>query len=415
MLNSDLLNRYQNVTLLAAAFTIPLLPTAAPFPIALFTILSILNIVKTKTVSRLSPLSISLILFYLLHIVWLIGTENMGRGLFIIEVKLVLLVVPLAFLGYSFKGRKTLDRIQMAFVIGAFIHGLICLGQSSYRYYLLNESHLVFYTSGFSFMMHPSYLAVYLNLAIGILYFNLWREELNLNWILKILSGVTILLLSLFVFLAASKVGILMWAMIVLIMISYAFYRAKNKLVPFIGLAIIVVFLAIIRKVSAVTSERLGLLVDIISGKTIADNNSTESTAVRVLVYKTDFALIAEHPWLGQGSGDFRDALIKAYENRGYMVPAKKHYNAHNLFFESWIALGIIGFLSSVSMFVFLFYQAIKSKNKTFISFGLLFLLLSLFECSLSIRLGIMFFSFFAVLYGQYELSVKIDSNLETD
>ena len=94
----------------------------------------------------------------------------------------------------------------------------------------------------------------------------------------------------------------------------------------------------------------------------------------------------------------------------GDLVP-----NAHNLFFESWIALGIIGFLSSVSMFVFLFYQAIKSKNKTFISFGLLFLLLSLFECSLSIRLGIMFFSFFAVLYGQYELSVKIDSNLETD
>lgn len=415
MLNTNVLNRYQNYLLIAVALVIPMLPAAVPLLVGGFTFLSILHIYKKREISSISKVSISLIVFYLLQVFWLIGTENMHRGLFVTEVKLALLIVPVSFFGYQVRDIKLLDKILLAFVVGSIGQGMMCLGQSLYHFYVLGESHLVFYTSGFSFMMHPSYLAIYLNLSICILFFNLWRMDIQRKGWFKVLSILAMFFLSLCVFLAAARVGVLMWAVVVLMMISYTFLKLKNKMIPLIGIALVTVFIVLIPSLSPVTSERLGLLVNVLSGETIVDGKSTESTAVRVLVYKTAFELVMQNPWLGQGSGDFRDALIAAYHEHGYEVAATKHYNAHNLFLESWIGLGILGLLSSFAMFFLLIRQAIVSRNKVYLSFVVLFFILSLFESSLSVRLGIMFFAFFAVFFSQFELSKQTALDVEIE
>ena len=85
---------------------------------------------------------------------------------------------------------------------------------------------------------------------------------------------------------------------------------------------------------------------------------STESTAVRYLVYSSTFEVLRSQDWFGQGTGDFQDVLDDIYNEKGYTSAAEEHLNAHNLFLQSWISLGIPGLIIVLGIFLVMTVQA---------------------------------------------------------
>ena len=112
----------------------------------------------------------------------------------------------------------------------------------------------------------------------------------------------------------------------------------------------------------------------------------------------------------GMGTGDFQDELDKIYEERGYKFAHARHLNTHNQFLQSWIALGIPGVTLILGIFIVMFQQALKNRDWLYVGFTTIFLVISLTESSLYMQAGVVYFSFFAVLFAR-----KSQSNPEPE
>ena len=70
-------------------------------------------------------------------------------------------------------------------------------------------------------------------------------------------------------------------------------------------------------------------------------------------------------------------------------------FNAHNEFLQSWIDLGILGFISILTVFVVSIRLAIINRNYLYFAFLTLFLICCLSESMLARQKGIVFYAFF--------------------
>ncbi len=112
----------------------------------------------------------------------------------------------------------------------------------------------------------------------------------------------------------------------------------------------------------------------------------------RFKVWQAAFAMIKDHPILGQGIGTFMDNFRK------YMPNLIIQY-AHNCFLQIWAETGIFSLLSFLGFLVLLFSEWIKAfnKNHNFLILGLLcgifgFLVHSFFDTDLySLQLSMLF------------------------
>ena len=147
------------------------------------------------------------IAFYLLHIIGLIYTNNISFGLFDIQVKLYLLVFPLILASKPLES-KNRQRIFLALVAGCIGTILFLLFRATYLYFAFGENDF-FYEPLSSYLLHPSYLAMYITVAIAWLLINLVKPKKNETHISPILSILCIALFTLFIVMLSSKTGVL--------------------------------------------------------------------------------------------------------------------------------------------------------------------------------------------------------------
>ena len=105
--------------------------------------------------------------------------------------------------------------------------------------------------------------------------------------------------------------------------------------------------------------------------------------------------LIKENFWTGLGNGDTKEALTEKYNELGYNKAAELRLNAHNQYLETFLALGISGFLVlSVLLFAPLFFS---HGNLDFLLrfFIFIFAVNFLFESMFNTQAGMIFFMFF--------------------
>jgi len=125
-----------------------------------------------------------------------------------------------------------------------------------------------------------------------------------------------------------------------------------------------------------------------------------ESTGSRILVWQSGWQIIQEHPFFGVGTGDVKDALLEEYSHKGIKYAYSRRLNAHNQYLQTYLSVGLIGFLVLVAMLVWPGILAFRRKNYIYFFFILLvsmnILVESMFEC----QAGIVFYAFFnAVLF----------------
>ena len=111
----------------------------------------------------------------------------------------------------------------------------------------------------------------------------------------------------------------------------------------------------------------------------------------------------------GSGSGDVKDVVVEAYGANGCTDLQEIGFNLHNQYFQTLVALGIIGLLLLASIFAFpLFGVRFDVASSAALAFLFIVAINLLFESMLERIAGIMFFAFF---YGLF-FCVKPRSNI---
>lgn len=353
----------------------------------------------------LLPISLFAGLF-VVYVFGMVFTQNTDAGWFDLQVKLSMLVFPVLLLTGTF-GIRQYSTILLCFIAGNVFTSLICLGSSIYDYVLTNEVH--FFYGAFSLFLHPGYSAMYIDLCIVILLLSFSHD----GYIIPISSGgrvVFIIFFSCIVFLLSSKSGLIVLMLIYLIAIL-SFVLNSGKYFSGIFLLIVVVSgsYLLIRNVPEV-GDRFRSIVKAFN-ETKIDKTSSESTSIRIVIWQKDIELIREHFLTGVGTGDVKDELLEKYKADGITGAYKMDLNvnkpisvlnAHSQFLQTFIAIGIFGFVLFMSGFVYPIINSIKRKNYLYLGFLVIVILNFATESMLETQAGVLFYAFFnSLLYKE--------------
>ncbi len=345
------------------------------------------------------PISIwAVIIFYLLHVISMLYSENHVYGLRDLETKMGLLFFSLAaiYIPRTINESKWFSKM---FITSTVLAIVVCFVHSVALFLETRQAQVFAYDS-FSFLMHPTYFTMLLNLAFLIhLFIN---RPLSLSE--KIACQVVYFLILTAVVLTSSRAGLVIFFLTSFAFLIYIF--RSNLKVVFKQLFIFTISLAVL--FGAVTlsnpESRFGILMNEAFGRSQASVNIDESKvdinplSHRMQLWKTAWDLIQKYP-LGTGNGDVQDVLVQEYDRTGFEKASEVRYNPHNQYLQTWLAIGIPGLISLLIVF---FGNVIKPRRTPVIYFFLagVVALNGLFESVLEVQRGVLIFSFILIFFA---------------
>jgi O-antigen ligase len=363
--------------------------------VVLWTVTSFFNIDKEQLKKGLSNKNFWWIVsFFLLTALSALFSSNKSEGGFSVEVKMSFLLLPFFF--FCFKWPiQIIKRCLVSFVSGCFF---ACLALIIRAFYYASTGHTeYFFYTYFSNFIHASYFAMYLIMAIAIivlLYPNWFKEQKNVSYS----SYFFILVFIITVFLCASKLGIISFFISMPLLVLYKNSALLNTKRVSILIVAILVFGFASYKLAPQAFNRLTSLTKV--SATHLDKTSSESTTVRILIWEQCVQIIKQNFWLGTGVGDANDALYNSYKKNGLTGAYDHKFNAHNQYFQTFIGLGIVGFLVLIVLTFGYLIKGIVKKHFLLFLFSLLIVLNFFVESMLQTSAGVLFFTFFFCLYN---------------
>jgi len=369
------------------------LPFRDQFLVNLFIILVIIAWVFSRPAKQLFSKKKNLknlaaiLIFYILHAVSLLYTQNMQEGFFSLEIKISLFVFPLIFYSADFSS-KQIKFFITGFVLGCTLCCVLCVIHSCYITYTGipptgNKGDNFFFYTYLSWFQHPSYLSMYLTFCCVALF----ERKLFAKRIQLLLAS----FFTVFILLLSSKSGIVIHFVFlsVYFVSSYLAERNFKKLFLFSSVGILILVSAVFF-LPGVKGRFQNVISAFKTEKT--DKSATESTAVRMLIWNEATEIIKKNPLLGVSPGDTNDELYKSYEQNGLTGAYAKKLNAHSQFFQTGVGLGLIGVASFLSMFII---PMIRNRSKLLVFFLLITVVNFLTESMLQTMAGCIFFGYF--------------------
>ena len=337
-------------------------------------------------------------LFFIITILSALMSDNKIESLFSIEIKLSFLILP--YLVFCFRWPiGLLKKCFISFVSGCFF-ACIYLIIRALIYKYNNHSEYFFY-SLFSKFLHTAYFSMYLLLAISIIiiyytkWFNSQKNIIYSSYIFIFTFGICIILCS-------SKIGILSLLIIAIILFYYKFktiLSLKNIGVFILSLSLIIIT---INKLLPNSLDRFNSLTNI--SLKHQDKKSSESTTLRILIWEQSINLIKNNFLLGTGVGDANDELYKKYQSNGIDVAFDEKLNAHNQFLQTFIGIGIFGFILLCIISIREIFIAYNKKNILMFVFFIIISLNFFVESMLQTSAGVLFFVFFFCLINKSKM-----------
>jgi O-antigen ligase len=336
--------------------------------------------------------------FYALHAAALLYTNNIPEGMSNLEVKLSLLIFPIVFFTTKFSAPQ-FKTIMLAFIAGCLAAGVACLARAGWCYFAEQQNY--FFYEDFSYFMHPSYFSMYVNLAVFLLLKSFFMAEYRRKgkriWVIFLF-----IFMSLLIFLLSSKLGIISYLLLCgIFLLTECIRRKKYTLLTVVFvLGITGTFSAY--KLSPTIKSRFDYMFRAVNEENIS-KAEMESSAVRVLIWGEAKKIISQNLVYGVSPGDTNDRLYKAYEENGITGAFQNRLNAHNQYFQSFIGLGLIGFVLFLAQFIFPLVHAIRKNKMIYLLFILLIALNFLVESMLQTQAGVIFYAFFNSLFLFHE------------
>jgi O-antigen ligase len=332
---------------------------------------------------------------------------NKAEALSSIEVKLPFIFLPFLIFTSNFNELQ-LKKITISFVSGCMILAFTCLFRATYLYYAMDTN--AFFYSEFTYFLHPSYFAMYFVFAqlIVMLYYKTWLSHLNY---LNLKIGFISLVFLVCIFLASSKMGIITAFLILPATLFVLLISRGYKKLMIVFLVGLISITGIAYKLFPSPFERLQTAFTVTTSTESIDLSATESTAVRILIWKQAINIIKENVVFGTTPGDANDALYQFYQKNGLTGAIKKKLNAHNQFLQTFIGTGILGFILLFLMTVGAIIFGFLKRNYALVVFSFLIVLNFLVESMLQAQAGFIFFTFFLCFLLQYHLGKFTNQN----
>ena len=438
------------------AFAIPFSWLAAQYCEVALLLCAVLKLVfdqKFKLNKDQMKLKWAYIVFALTWVMYLIGmiyTENQSVGWAQVSKKLGFLIFPVIFIisDMSYLNKLRLKAIGNALILGCILFFLMNLAYATYDVLFNDETIDRFFDQELMkwYYVHHSYLSMYAGLGLVFCFLEIFGDTTRK---VKICNGLAYIILVICIILVRSRAGLLWMVLSFVMQWIWLTFVIKNKKTGLImgGVFVVAVACACIafpQSMSRITT-------------TIKDIKSEHSSDHRLVQFK-GYKSVLEENWLfGVGTGDRTDETQAAYhrykdnldkkfgpemvkiidltiDNQYYepdntmrkdmMKRAVKYgvepdtvskylveyqftryaidneINAHNMFFETMISVGIIGVLLLLAYFVIPLVLWIKKKqvDLIYLSFLLMIGFNALFESIFEVQLGIIFFCFFNCL-----------------
>jgi hypothetical protein len=398
-------NNFIFLSLLALSFAIPWAKKALPTVIAVILLIAFYNAIRKKslTVPSAPSAPISLLAIFLLLIIGTTYTEHPVDAWNEIGIKLSFFIFPLlAFIIPNFT-KQEVSKIQDAFISGCFLYIAITGSHAAYETIRHND---FFYASydRLSWYIHPTYASQYQ--AIN-LYF-LGVMGMNGQYLFKraFIHYLAIALVLLFIVLLSSKAGFI-GAIATLLFLFVQSIRKGISIIKSFSFLLITSSLFIITILNLPsTSQRVeNAITDLQIAKQRSEENDSStsqatSTQMRIITWKASLSVLCDNPF-GTGTGGTQQALNTIYLQNSEEHPANKNLNSHNQFLQLGAELGWPG-ISAILICLFALWQAQGGNFNTRL-FVMVSALNFLFESMLEAQAGIVFFSFWLLIYSKIE------------
>ena len=390
------------------------------------------------------------IIFAMTWVMYLIGmiyTDNQSFGWMQVSKKLGFLIFPMIFLfsDMSYITKQRLKAIGNTLILGCILFFFMNLVYAVYDVIFNGETTARFFDQELMkwYYVHHSYLSMYASLGLMFCFMGIFENE---DRKVKIINVLAYIILVVFIILVRSRAG-LIWMVLTFVLqwIWLTFIMKKKKMGWILGgIFILVLAGAIVAFPQSVTRIT----------KTITNITSEHSSDHRLVQFKGYKSVLTDNWLFGVGTGDRSDETMASYyrykaditgkitpemaeiidkviDNQWYepeesmrrdmMAEAEKRgvdpeiistylveyqfiryaidneINAHNMFFETVISIGIIGLLLLLAYFVIPTVLWIKTKTFDMLYFSFLMMIgfNALFESIFEVQLGIIFFCFF--------------------
>ncbi len=382
------------VILSLIVFLMPIYQKPLGLLIGLFAVFSILDGLINKTFKFIhKDIFLVGILFFFMHLISVIYSNNQERAWFDIEVKLSLIIFPIIFLFKSPFLLKNKKWILFSFVYGSILSSIIMLIKGYLNYPELGSS--AFYYMNLC-LFHPSYMAMYFIFAIGILInYMISKKDLNKH---QILPALGILFLLRMIFLLQSKAGMISIIVIAIFLLIVSLIRLRSFLLK-IALSILVVSISL---VMVQKSSRLQAMMNSVEEIHKQGESDDTTTGVRFAIWEVAVHEIKNAWFLGVGAGDIKPTLFKDYSEDNMEGALHKNLNVHNQYLETFLGQGIFGISLLLSLLYMGFHEAKKRKDLLISIFTLLIMLSFGPESMLNNQAGTIFFGFFYFFLIQF-------------
>jgi O-antigen ligase len=355
--------------------------------LALLVIVSVAGMIKegVRPWREFPKLLLPPIIFYLWHIVSAFYSSNMPEALFDLEVKFSLLLLPLIF-GFQKLKEPINELIQVLRIyLASTLFSIILLAAINVP--RIMEAGRMLYYNDYSFLLHPSYLSMYLSFALLAGVYLLFERKGN-KWCIIASMGLSLIMIGI----AESKAGQLSTLALVVFILYRLIPLHYRKWTAIISIVLVLLFAYL-----AKDSKRFSFFIKAMEHYSeIKEHPETikESTALRVLSWSASWETIKQNPVAGVGCGDIKDELSVYYEANNYTKPLEMHMNAHNQYLETAVGQGLIGFALLVLMLLIpLFY--IQNSSILIQGFSLIVGLNLLVESMFNTQAGVIFIAFF--------------------
>jgi len=407
VIRKDITNKLYLYLFQALAFVIPIHDKLVPPIIALIGLNWLLEFNFTVKLHRFKNLKENkyILLPALLYLLYVIGTSYSSQikgpsgALFDLEVKLSLLLFPVFFttIDLSQFSKDFYKKALKAFVYGCLISSIILINKAMMDYFK-DQDVAVFYYTKLSWMHHPSYLALYFTFAIAILM--TWILESGNKIIFKRnLAILVIIHFQFFIVLLSSKAGMIgFFVTCLLIIMFYLMKRNKGLKYSLTISAIVLATFIVILFIFPASFNRFYTAKKSIEDHHIPDNQKTEGSVARMMVWKCSIEIIKENFIFGVGTGDVKTELIKKYEEKKIQQALKDNLNSHNQYLQTYVAIGLPGFILLLGSLLFPLLYGIKKGNILLFLFISLFAFHLLVESMLERQAGLVFYAFFNAL-----------------
>lgn len=328
-------------------------------------------------------------LLYVLHLIGMAWSDNWNYGLFDLEIKSSLLLLPLLGMLWPRNSNSLLPPVLLAFILGNCIAvgaGLIHVVQILYTDESLSIGSI--FGSRFSFLIHPSYFALHLVFGITAILLGILKLPAKMLLALLFISLIGVMF-------SGSKMG---WISLLLMLPMVALFRWKEKdfrRVILITVGSAIAGVAILIAFSGPVRERVVEMFSATSGP--IDPAATTSSQVRRMAWAGAMEVTTDHLPIGAGTGDVKDKLIDTYEKHGFDFLVEHRINAHSQFLQMSAALGIAGILL-ITLVVLIPLIFGTAGDRLYQIFLLLCLINWSVESMLEVQAGVLFFAFFALL-----------------